>query len=236
MGGAEVNDAKRSTWTGAAATLAAAILIGAGGALGAAPASAQQAGDGWWSWALPAVLDGAPLRTARGDIILRRGDRAAQERDAEPGARGKGKADNTGSGAGEAPGRARRRGDGPPFCRDGRGHPVHGLEWCRDKGWDDDGRLWQRASWPDVILGRDDRDSEVVSRGGLADILGDILLGRVDERTRYLGADGALLGRWVDGADGATILQIKAGEVPVAELTDGDGDGRADGVILLEAL
>ena len=25
---------------------------------------------------------------------------------------------------------------GPKFCRDGRGHPVHGLEWCRDKGFD----------------------------------------------------------------------------------------------------
>ena len=25
---------------------------------------------------------------------------------------------------------------GPAFCRSGAGHPVHGWEWCRQKGWD----------------------------------------------------------------------------------------------------
>lgn len=25
---------------------------------------------------------------------------------------------------------------GPPFCRNGEGHPVHGMQWCRDKGFD----------------------------------------------------------------------------------------------------
>lgn len=27
-----------------------------------------------------------------------------------------------------------RRGNGPKFCRNGQGHPVHGREWCREKG------------------------------------------------------------------------------------------------------
>ena len=39
-----------------------------------------------------------------------------------------------------AQGRANRssRGNagGPAFCRSGAGHPVHGWEWCRQRGWD----------------------------------------------------------------------------------------------------
>jgi hypothetical protein len=27
-------------------------------------------------------------------------------------------------------------GGGPAFCRSGAGHPVHGWEWCRQKGWE----------------------------------------------------------------------------------------------------
>lgn len=30
---------------------------------------------------------------------------------------------------------ARREGrQGPPFCRNGQGHPVHGVQWCYDRG------------------------------------------------------------------------------------------------------
>lgn len=28
------------------------------------------------------------------------------------------------------------KGGGPAFCRSGEGHPVHGWEWCRARGWD----------------------------------------------------------------------------------------------------
>jgi len=28
---------------------------------------------------------------------------------------------------------------GPSFCRSGAGHPVHGWEWCRQRGWDGGG-------------------------------------------------------------------------------------------------
>jgi hypothetical protein len=31
---------------------------------------------------------------------------------------------------------AKGNGNGPAFCRSGEGHPVHGRQWCRDKGWD----------------------------------------------------------------------------------------------------
>ncbi len=30
----------------------------------------------------------------------------------------------------------RGKGGGPAFCRSGAGHPVHGWEWCRQRGWD----------------------------------------------------------------------------------------------------
>ena len=28
-----------------------------------------------------------------------------------------------------------RQGNGPAFCRSGQGHPVHGWEWCEQRGW-----------------------------------------------------------------------------------------------------
>jgi hypothetical protein len=34
-----------------------------------------------------------------------------------------------------AQGRGKFKGNGPAFCRNGQGHPVHGWEWCEDKGW-----------------------------------------------------------------------------------------------------
>jgi len=40
-------------------------------------------------------------------------------------------------------------GNGPAFCRSGAGHPVHGWEWCREKGWD---RADRNLGW----WGRDD--------------------------------------------------------------------------------
>lgn len=42
---------------------------------------------------------------------------------------------------------------GPPFCRNGEGHPVHGMEWCRDRG-------FGGYSVGDIIFGsdRDGRD------------------------------------------------------------------------------
>jgi hypothetical protein len=33
------------------------------------------------------------------------------------------------------------KGGGPPFCQNGRGHPVHGWEWCARKGYDTRGNV-----------------------------------------------------------------------------------------------
>ena len=59
-------------------------------------------------------------------------------------------------------GRENRRGNGPPFCRSGAGHPVHGRRWCIEKGWGlGDGEARLRSGR--VILDRDDR---VIFRDG----------------------------------------------------------------------
>lgn len=57
-----------------------------------------------------------------------------------------------------------RNGNGPAFCRSGEGHPVHGWEWCRQKGWDQadrDGGWWDRDDRrDDRDRDRDDRDRD----------------------------------------------------------------------------
>ena len=62
---------------------------------------------------------------------------------------------------------AKANGNGPAFCRSGEGHPVHGRQWCRDKGWDvsgtsvfDLGRVRQRDRDRDERERRDREDRE----------------------------------------------------------------------------
>jgi len=40
-----------------------------------------------------------------------------------------------------------------------------------------------------------------------------------------------LVGRWIPGTNAAYVLQVRAGDTPVAELTDYDGDRRVDAVL-----
>jgi len=53
-----------------------------------------------------------------------------------------------------------RNGNGPAFCRNGQGHPVHGWEWCRQKGWGEgtsrsaDGRRAVPRDQRQVVSGR----------------------------------------------------------------------------------
>lgn len=42
-----------------------------------------------------------------------------------------------------------KRGEGPPFCRNGEGHPVHGWEWCEKKGYGG----YENRSLGDIIFG-----------------------------------------------------------------------------------
>jgi hypothetical protein len=64
-----------------------------------------------------------------------------------------------------------RDGNGPAFCRSGAGHPVHGWEWCRDRGWDRaNGRAVRVAAqrrdddWRNDRRRSDDRISRTATR------------------------------------------------------------------------
>jgi hypothetical protein len=127
-------------------------------------------------------------------------------------------------------GRDTRQGQGPPFCRNGRGHPVHGLEWCRAKGWN---ATWQRTVWDDVVLRIPrERDRRVQRQETLAETLGRVVFGRLDGERRNLGVNAPLEGRWLTARGGAQVLQVRAGGIPIAELTDRNGDGRVDVVLI----
>jgi hypothetical protein len=121
-------------------------------------------------------------------------------------------------------------GNGPAFCRSGQGHPVHGREWCRDKGW---GLGSDRDVFGDIIFRqpRDRRyDDRTLGRGTLGDILGSVILGRFESFGRNYGS-GPLTGQWVTDY-GMRTLQLNVSGVPIARLVDSNRDGRVDDVVL----
>ena len=127
---------------------------------------------------------------------------------------------------------AREAGGSPSFCRSGEGHPVWGREWCQDKGFgigEGNGRLWARATdLEDVVLRRPETRRTELDRGGLIDILGDVVFGRLAVQSLVLGADQPLTGRWIGQDDGPRVLRVRAGDIDVAELVDGDRDDQVD--------
>ncbi len=128
----------------------------------------------------------------------------------------------------------RDRGGAPAFCRSGEGHPVWGAEWCVDKGFGlgDGGGLWGRATdVDDVVFRRPETRRGELDRGGLADVLGDIVFGRIALQSLVLGADRPLTGQWMGQDDGPRILRVRAGDLTVAELVDADRDDRADVIL-----
>ena len=135
--------------------------------------------------------------------------------------------------------RMRRLGDqrpnenAPAFCRSGAGHPVHGREWCIEKGFGlgvSDRSIWSRATDIGSIRISKRPTTEMVDRGGLLDILGDVVFGRLAVQSLVLGNDEPLVGRWVasDEPDSPFILRVTAGDVAVAELVDTDRDDDVD--------
>ena len=112
---------------------------------------------------------------------------AAADADAQGRGRGNGNRErNTARGA------VNSQGNGPAFCRSGEGHPVHGWEWCREKGWDRSGRL-NRVDRSGRVIDRDgrviDRDGRVITRDGGIVVVpdtrdGDIAIPRRTPRDR----------------------------------------------------
>ena len=136
----------------------------------------------------------------------------------------------------EAPRQRSRRGGkkgGPPFCRSGAGHPVHGMQWCYEKGFGGDRGYDRRdRSIGDIIFGtpRDRRTSRrgQINNETIGDILGDVVYGRLQEYRRQLGSRAPIEGRWLSTREGGRVLQLRAGDLPLAELADYDGDDRVD--------
>lgn len=222
----------------------AALGLVAGVFLVAPQGADAQAGDGWWTWALQDIansravdLDRARDETQRdgrtiGDIIFGRDGQRDDRRDDDRRDTRRDRDDDRRETARRGAGNAQADGAGPPFCRNGQGHPVHGMRWCRDKGFGN-GRAsarWEDRGWEDIILRqpRDARSQGTLDRGGLIDVLGDVVFGRLEGERQRLGGRTTLDGRWLDLSDGGRVLQIRSGSLPVAELSDVNGDGRVD--------
>lgn len=133
--------------------------------------------------------------------------------------------------------RAARSGGGPAFCRSGVGHPVHGRDWCRQKGFDPGPLPWIRVPLEDVRLGESERPRRFDGRLGprdLVGILGEGVLRRLLERAGVEASSSFLNGRWQEGvgAPDARVLQVRVVDRPLAEINDVDGDGRPEAVLL----
>ncbi len=190
-------------------------------------AAQSRTADGWWDWIGRTERGTRTERDTRTERTTPRTERRTERRTDD---------------------RRRDRDDrrydvkqnAPPFCRNGQGHPTKGMQWCRDKGYVT-GRYdtrrdrryedrWERRSIGDIIFGTP-RDRDRRSRTVSGSILDDIL-GRRAYSDLAAVASGALTGRWVYPGGSARVLQLRDTRGPLAELSDFDGDGRVDLVLV----
>lgn len=90
-----------------------------------------------------------------------------------------------------------RRGDdrrGPAFCRNGQGHPVHGMCWCRDKGFGND--RWDGRDRRDDDRRYDDRRYDEYGRNGSYDRAHQEFHYRHDRQCRMRAAERPLDVQW----------------------------------------
>jgi hypothetical protein len=188
-------------------TIALALAAMLLGTAGQASAQGRNRDAGWWPW------QGGGWETVRQEGNGKKAEKAARAR--------AGRIDDYDD---DRRAQGERRGNGPPFCRNGQGHPVHGLEWCRRKG-------WSEAGWGNVIFHNPLPSNRRLEQPSVRDILGSVILGRLTSYSRQLGATGPIDGRTLTVGN-ASVLQLRAGGIPLAELTDRNGDGRVDLVLL----
>lgn len=211
--------------------------------------------DGWWDWAArsehadrtsPRVERAERRGTVRPSTQRRRTTREGARRDRRDdrrrAERRRDRYDNRNDDRyGDRSVRAHK--DGPPFCRNGVGHPTKGMQWCYEKGFAGrryDRRIdrrqdrrtdrWERRTIEDIIFGtpRDrSRRTRTVKRSVLGDVLGRRALSDL-ERV----ATGPISGRWVYPDATSRVLQLRDRRGPLAELTDFDGDNRVDLVLV----
>lgn len=163
------------------------------------------------------------LLNRRGDVLLEMDDDRAREMGAW---------------------RMRRLGDrrpsrnAPAFCRNGEGHPVWGRDWCLQKGFglgSRQGTLWSRSRIDDVIFRRPVQPIRL-DRGGLLDVLGDLVLGRLALHSVAMGYQEPLAGVWVTDPTAPRLLRVYSGDQPVAEFVDYDRDDRVEVLYVVQPL
>lgn len=153
-----------------------------------------------------------------------------------------------------------KRQPGPPFCRSGTGHPVFGMEWCRERGfapqaapdrrYERNRRSRERARrrkgerrWYEqhrrerniTYDGRRQHQDARLTAARLEDVLGPRTLAGLERLARRFGNDSALTGRWVGDRE-KRVLRIQAGPQMLAELIDHDRDGQVDRTLLAEPI
>lgn len=226
-------------------------------ALGAAILLAAPGAAEWWDWAAPRVDASLVVERDRDDRDRNREDavpRRERERDRD---RDRGRSARRGGAPrgnqAEMPAFCRTgeghpvfgmswchgNRSGPAFCRTGEGHPVFGMRWCFEKGFVPGSARWRPSDLGDIVF--DPRPRRRADRGTfgervLEDILGDIIFGRLVSHRGTLGIDENLEGRWHVPLerDSARVLQVRSGGLPIAELSDLDGDGRVEVTLVLE--
>jgi hypothetical protein len=99
---------------------------------------------------------------------------------------------------------------------------------------------WERRHW-DARFYRTSSTYHTLDAHDLRRLLGETTMKRLhhlrERRTHdaYGHHDDRLVGRWIPGTDAAYVLQVRAGDTPLAELTDYDGDRRVDAVLTYRA-
>jgi hypothetical protein len=93
------------------------------------------------------------------------------------------------------------------------------------------GTVWDPAFWEDAFL-RAPRQAGVVSSIELVEVIGDVVLTRLEQQRRLIDALSPLTGRWLPAEQGGVVLQVFSGRTLVAELLDADANGRVDLVLL----
>lgn len=204
------------------AAIALLVALGAGAAPAGLAAQDRPSDAGWWTWAVGELLAGQEIRTRDGRaVVIEPAEKYERDRD-----------EREGEDAGEGV---------PAFCRTGEGHPVFGRQWCLDKGFGLGSVTWRRGDRGEAegfMFRRPPRGGErILDRPGVEEILGEEVLGTLLDAAAPDARNDPVTGRWLEpGEQGARVLQLRAGDRPLAELTDLDRDDAVDVVMWAEGV
>lgn len=93
---------------------------------------------------------------------------------------------------------------------------------------------WEVVVWGDIVFRRGARQptGEIIGSAGIEMILGRSVVDRLRRHRGHGEGRVSLQGRWIDVDRRGRALQVQAGDVPLAEFSDVDGDGRVDATLL----